>query len=152
MSIQKHQVRHFSPRDLLSLALYSGMPLKFFNLSTVVRIVCHVRGPKIPKIPPQMFRTKIVHTCGTFFDFFDKMSKNSFKPCHNIEFNTTNPNTILKITICFSKTPKCPNTFEILESKSTVYPQKQTRTDVSGHANCAEFQCASFIKNIIYIY
>ena len=31
-----------------------------------------VRGPKIQKISPQMFRTKIVHTSGTFFEFFLK--------------------------------------------------------------------------------
>ena len=29
-----------------------------------------VRGPKLPKISPQMFRTKIVHTSGIFFDFW----------------------------------------------------------------------------------
>ena len=34
-----------------------------------------------------------------------KMSKNNFKPCHHIEFNTLNPNPILKITISFTKTP-----------------------------------------------
>ena len=38
------------------------------------------------------------------------------------------------------------------KSKSTVYPQKQTRTDVSGHASGAVFRCASFIKNVrLYI-
>ena len=42
--------------------------------------------------------------------------------------------------------PKCQNTFEILKIKSTVYPPKQTRTDVSGHASGAEFWCASFIQ------
>ena len=43
------------------------------------------------------------------------------------------------------KHQKCTNTFEILKSKSTVYPPKQTRTDVSGHASGAVFRCASFI-------
>ena len=62
-----------------------------------------IRGPKIPKISPQMFRTKIVHTSGTFFENVRKMSKNLLKPCYHIEFNTTNPNTILKITISFIK-------------------------------------------------
>ena len=35
-----------------------------------------------------------------------KISKHIFKPCHHIDFNTTNPNPILKITISFTKTPK----------------------------------------------
>ena len=42
--------------------------------------------------------------------------------------------------------PKCKNTFEILKSKSTVYPPKQTRTDVSGHAVESLNRCASFLK------
>ena len=44
-----------------------------------------------------------------------KMSKNIFKPCHHIEFNTLNPNPILKITISFTKTPKSQNTFDFLK-------------------------------------
>ena len=61
-----------------------------------------------------------------FFDFvgtnnFDlggrKMSKNIFKVCSNIQNNTQNPNTIFKITICFTKyTQTNPNTFDILET------------------------------------
>ena len=43
------------------------------------------------------------------------------------------------------KHPKIQNTFESLKSKSTVYPPKQTRTEVSGHASGAQFRCASFI-------
>ena len=42
--------------------------------------------------------------------------------------------------------PKCQNTFETLKSKSTVYPPKQTRKDVSGHAIESLNRCASFIK------
>ena len=34
------------------------------------------------------------------------------------------------------------------KSKSTVYPPKQTRTDVSGHRSGAEFWCASFRTNL----
>ena len=33
-------------------------------------------------------------------------SKNIFNLCSHIELNTQNPNPILKITICFTKTPK----------------------------------------------
>ncbi len=57
---------------------------------------------------------------------------------------------------CFQKTQQTEykidqthqNTFEIWKSKSTVYPPKQTRTDVSGHASSAEFRCItiSFLK------
>ena len=50
-----------------------------------------------------MVRTKIVHTSGTFFEKFRNMSKNAFKPCHHIEFNTTNSNPIFKITISFKE-------------------------------------------------
>ena len=91
-------------------------------------------------------RTTTTTTTGHDDDDDGKMSKNIFKPCSHIEFNTTNPNTIFKITICFTKYPKSQNTFEILKSKSTVYPPKQTRTDVSGHRSGAEFRCASFIQ------
>ena len=37
-----------------------------------------VRGPKIPKICPPMFHTKIVHTSGTFFEHFWKNVNKSF--------------------------------------------------------------------------
>ena len=72
------------------------------------------------KISPQMFRTKIVHTSGIFFDFggvvfFDfGGSRNIFNLCSHMELNTQNPNPIFKITICFTKTlntPKCFRTF-----------------------------------------
>ena len=61
-----------------------------------------------------------------------------------------------------TKNPK--NIQYLAKSKSTVYPHKQTRTDVSGHRSGAVFQCASFIqimllfvlyllkKKYIYIY
>ena len=71
-----------------------------------------------PRISPQMFRTKIVHTSGIFFDFWGVeffnflVSKNIFNLCHHIEFNTQNPNPILKITISFTKTPKKPKHFQ----------------------------------------
>ena len=72
-----------------------------------------VRGPTIPKISPQMFRTKIVHTSGILFDFFlggGRLfrlleSKNIFNLCSHIELNTQNPNPIVKITIPFTKLP-----------------------------------------------
>ena len=47
---------------------------------------------------------------------------------------------------------KCQNTFEILKSKSTVYPQKQTRTDVSGHAIESLNRCASFINVYFFLF
>ena len=74
------------------------------NNRPLVLLVClDVRGPTIPKIFPQVFRTKIVHTSATFCDFFEKISRNTFKPCSHIESSTTNPNPIFKITIYFTK-------------------------------------------------
>ena len=32
-----------------------------------------------------MVRTKIVHTSGIFWDFFEKISKNHFRPCAHID-------------------------------------------------------------------
>ena len=66
------------------------------------------RGPKIPKIFPQMFRTKIVHTSGNIFIFGKSIfsifgSKNVFNLCSHIELNTQNPNPIFKITIYYTK-------------------------------------------------
>ena len=39
----------------------------------------------------------------TLLRHFLKMSTNNFKPCSYIELNTQNPNTIFKITICYTK-------------------------------------------------
>ena len=74
------------------------------------------RGPKIPKISPPMFRTKIVHTSGKMFDFLGVDfrfggTKNIFNLCSHIELNTQNPNPILKFTISFTKTPTKPKHF-----------------------------------------
>ena len=76
-----------------------------------------VREPQISKISPQMFLTKIVHIAWTFFllKFFGNNVEHCFKPCYHMEFNTTNPNLIVKITICFTKTPKKPKHFRNLE-------------------------------------
>ena len=45
---------------------------------------------------------------------------------------------------------KHQHTFEIWKSKSTV-PQKQTRTDVTGHAIESLNRCASFITSISFV-
>ena len=83
-----------------------------------------VRGPTIPKTSPQMLRTQIVHTSGKcsifwfggrFFRFWG--SKKIFNLCFNIEFNTPNPNPILKITISFTKTPTNPKHFRKQKTK-----------------------------------
>ena len=42
--------------------------------------------------------------------------------------------------------------FTFLKSKSTVDPQKQTRTDFSGHAIESLNQCASFLNIFLYIF
>ena len=56
------------------------------------------------------------------------------------EYDIQNNNLLYKID------QQCQNTFEHLKSKSTVYPPRQTRTDVSGHAIETLNWCASFIK------
>ena len=68
------------------------------------------------KYPPKCFVRKLFTLLGNvsiwggrFFDFLG--SKNIFKPCHHIEFNSQNPNPILKITISFTETPKKPKHF-----------------------------------------
>ena len=43
------------------------------------------------------------------------------------------------------------NNLYLPKSESTVYPQKQTRTDVSGHANRTVNRCASFSSNILIL-
>ena len=54
--------------------------------------------------------------------------------------------------LLFKIDQQCQNTFEILKSKSIVYPPQQTRTDVSGHAIESLNRCASFITNILFSY
>ena len=41
-----------------------------------------------------------------FFEFFEKMFKNTSNLCSNIQWNTTNPNTIFKITVYYTKYTK----------------------------------------------
>ena len=53
------------------------------------------------------------------FDFLG--SKNIFNLCHHIEFNTQNPNPILKITIPFTKTPKKPKHFRKKRKISKIH-------------------------------
>ena len=102
-----------------SLTLFARLCLlSSIRYAPGVHFVCVfavVRGPTVPKISPQMFRTRTVHTSGTFFEIFRKMSKNNFKPCSHIELNTTNPNTIFKITVYYTKTPNMLKYFRNLE-------------------------------------
>ena len=52
---------------------------------------------KLKNIPPKCSVRKVFTLLGHFL-IFRKISKHIFKPCSHIEFNTTNPNTISKIT------------------------------------------------------
>ena len=50
-----------------------------------------------------------------FWDIFEHFwiwgEKHNFKPCSHIELNTQNPNTIVKITIYYTKYPTMPKQF-----------------------------------------
>ena len=52
------------------------------------------------------------------------MSNNKFKPCHHIEFNTTNLNTLFKITISFTKQPTKPKYYLRFEKYIDSLPPK----------------------------
>ena len=70
----------------------------------------------LKNIPPNVSYENCSHFWEIFrfwgVDFFDFLgSKNIFNLCSHIEFNTQNPNPILKITISFTKTPKKPKHF-----------------------------------------
>ena len=53
------------------------MLCNFFILGVFISL-SDVRGPKIPKLSTQMFRTKIVHTSGTLFEIVRKKVENYF--------------------------------------------------------------------------
>ena len=60
---------------------------------------CSIRYTKNPQIiPPSFPYENCSHFWDIFWKMFEHMSKHIFKPCSHIEFNTTNPNPILKIT------------------------------------------------------
>ena len=64
---------------------------------------------------------------------------------YRVEYNEFESD-IQKNNLLYKTQPKHKKTFEIWKSKSTAYPPKQTRTDVSGHASGAVFRCAFVIK------
>ena len=75
------------------------------------------------KYPSKCFVRKLFTLLGFFrfwgVDFFDFLeSKNIFNLCLYIEFNTQNPNPILKITISFTKTPKKPKHYRKRRKKN----------------------------------
>ena len=67
------------------------------------------KGTNKPKCSVQKLFTLLGHFV---FEKFRNMSKNILKPCYHIESNTTNPNPILKDTICFTKYPPKPKYFQ----------------------------------------
>ena len=74
----------------------------------------------------------------------EQMSKHIFKPCHQIEFNTTNPNPIFKITISFTKTSKKSKYFHVLKHFGTFQKSKVFRNSFFYFLLC--------IRSIIYIF
>ena len=66
-------------------------------------------------IPPNCSVRKLFTLLGHFLKILEKISRTSFEPCPHKEFNTTNPNTILKTTLCFTKYPTKPKYFRNLK-------------------------------------
>ena len=92
--------------------IYICIYICIYKATMLDRVACE--PPQ--KYPPKCFVRKLFTLLGKFsiwgVDFFDFLvSKNIFNPCLYIEFNTENPNPILKITISFTKTPKKPKHF-----------------------------------------
>ena len=92
--------------------IYICIYICIYKATMLDRVACE--PPQ--KYPPKCFVRKLFTLLGffsilggRFFDFLG--SKNIFNPCLYIEFNTQNPNPILKITIPFTKTPKKPKHF-----------------------------------------
>ena len=100
------------------------------------------------KYPPKCFVRKLFTLLGKFsilgglvFSTFGG-SKNNFNPCHHIEFNTQNPNPILKITIPFTKTPKKPKHFR----------KRRNILDVFGFSKNPKFsKTQTFILHSVYV-
>ena len=132
---------YFSKHNLSCLL----QPNRFHSCALNVPWARSVRGPgdvgrgldsqKSPKYPPKCSVRKLFTFLWHVLEMFENMSKNVLKPCYHIEFDTTNPNT--KLQFLLHNNRKHQSISEILKSKSTVYPQKQTRTDVSRHASGA---------------
>ena len=74
---------------------------------------------------------------------YGTISKNTFKPCHHIEFNTTNPNPILEITISFTKTPN--------KSKYFLFFEKSENFNKSQIFKNSKFYFVLCISSIIHI-
>ena len=98
-----------------------------------------------------MVRTKIVHTAGSFFEHVRKNVQIIIYPMfpYTVKY-TESEYDIQNNDLLYKAHPKHQNIFEIWKSKSTVYPQKQTRTDASGHAIESLNRCASFMKQILF--
>ena len=73
------------------------------------------RDHKSHKYAPKCSVRNLFTLLGHLLNIFEKMSKTFFKPCYHIEFNTTNPNPIFKITIYCTKTPTMSKYFRNLE-------------------------------------
>ena len=68
----------------------------------------------------------MVHTSVTFLFFYLEQNGQTkiFKPCSHIEFNTTNPNPILKITIYYTK---YTNNAKILSNYSIILETRKRK-------------------------
>ena len=73
--------------------------------------------PKILKNPNRLEQNGQYENCSHFWDVFvkiRKMFKHTFNLCPHIKLNTTNSNTIFKVTICYKKYPQHANILSIV--------------------------------------
>ena len=132
---------------IFSIYIYTYIYICIYKARMLDRVACEPRY-KNPKISPQMFRTKIVHTSGICFDFlgvdvFDFLgSKNIFNLCSHIELNTQNPNPTFKIATCFTKTPKLPKHFRFFVARKSLKDSK--------HPNIYFVICIKCLIHILY--
>ena len=96
------------------------------------------KGTNNPKhIAPNVPYENCSHFWEIVLRTFENISKHIFKPCYHIEFNTTNPDTIFKIIICFTKTPQNPKYFRNFKKKiDCLPPQTDTHRRFSTRIGC----------------
>ena len=94
-------------------------------------------------------RTTTTTTTDDDDDDDEQISKNTFKPCHHIEFNTTNPNPIFKSTISFIQTPEMPNYFRKLGNFWMFWKIQKSKN--YKKSNVYFVLCISSIIRIFYL-
>jgi hypothetical protein len=110
--------------------IYIYIYTRIYKARMLDRVACEPPYKNPKNIPPNVSYENCSHFWDLFrfrgVEFLDFLeSKNIFKPCHHIEFNTQNPNPILKITIPFTKTPTKTKHFRIKRNFSKYFGKFQ---------------------------